>query len=113
MTARQTLFTIGHSTHEPARFIELLKQHGVRAVADVRSSPYSRFNPHFNRETMKTWLKQAGLWYVFLGVELGARRDEPECYVNGKARYDLIAKTPAFAHGLKRIRVGLSEHRIA
>src|SRR3989442_15928815 len=49
-TDAQTVFTIGHSNLEFARFVALLKQHDIQAVADVRSSPYSQYNPQFNRE---------------------------------------------------------------
>jgi uncharacterized protein (DUF488 family) len=94
------------------RFVELLRMHGVSAVADVRSSPYSQFNPHFNREQLQPVLKRAGMDYVYLGEELGARRAEPECYVDGKARYDLICKTPRFRDGLQRVKAGGEQHRL-
>lgn len=110
---QHVLFTIGHSTHEWAAFAALLREHGVTAIADVRSSPYSRFNPQFNRETLSQSLKREGFAYVFLGRELGARRSEPECYVDRQARYDRIAQSPLFKEGLERIRSGMRDHRIA
>ncbi|HTI98943.1 MAG TPA: DUF488 domain-containing protein, partial [Dongiaceae bacterium] len=58
----------------------LLKQHSIQAIADVRSSPYSQYNPHFNRELLQKALLEHGISYVFLGQELGARRSERECY---------------------------------
>lgn len=109
----RTLFTIGHSNHELDRFAELLRQHNVTAIADVRSSPYSRFNPQFNRDVLEAALRRRGVRYVFVGDELGARRSETDCYVDRKARYDLIAKTPEFAEGLARIRRGLADHQVA
>jgi len=45
-----TVYTIGHSSHTIERLGALLQQHGVTAVADVRSQPYSRIHPQFNRE---------------------------------------------------------------
>jgi uncharacterized protein (DUF488 family) len=42
------LFTIGHSNHPIEHFLELLRRHGIEAIADVRSRPYSRFVPHFS-----------------------------------------------------------------
>ena len=47
-----SVFTIGHSTHAIESFVGLLERHGVGKVADVRSTPYSRFNPQFNRESL-------------------------------------------------------------
>ena len=108
-----SVFTIGHSDHPMGRFIELLVSHGITAVADVRSIPYSRFNPQFNREPVQTALNAAAIRYVFLGDVLGARRSEIECYVKGKARYELIARTPGFKEGLQRLREGMEHHRIA
>ena len=111
--SEKRLLTVGHSNREPAEFIELLHRHGVTAVADVRSQPYSRYLPRFNRETLKEWLTDSEIAYVFLGDELGARRTEAECYVDGQAKYELIEKTPAFQKGLDRIRSGVERHVIA
>ncbi len=107
------LFTIGHSTHSWEKFLELLRQHRIDAVADVRSSPYSQYNPQFNRDSLQRALRDQGIAYVFLGEELGARRSEPEYYVNGRADYSLIARTPAFIRGLERIIQGAAKKRIA
>jgi uncharacterized protein (DUF488 family) len=111
--SKKTLLTIGHSTHELPVFLGLLEQHRISAVADVRSQPYGRFVPQFNRESLQAALRQAGIHYAFLGVELGARRKERECYKDGKARYELISRSTAFADGLSRIRSGIKDSRIA
>jgi len=108
-----TIYTIGHSTHPIERFVELLQEHGITAVVDVRSAPYSRFNPQFNREPLAAELKQGEIRYVFLGKELGARSDDPSCYRGGKVQYDLLAKTDVFRKGLDRVMRGAQEHRIA
>ena len=100
------VFSIGHSLHEIDALIELLRRHGIAAVADVRSSPYSKHLPHFSRSELQRALNGAGIQYVFLGKELGARRDERDCYVDGQAKYELIAKLPAFTDGIKRVLTG-------
>ena len=106
------LFTIGHSTHDFAKFLELLKHHGIEVVADVRSRPFSRF-PWFCGPAMKQELKANGIRYVFLGDELGARRVERECYIGLRADYELIARTAAFQDGLERVREGNARFRVA
>src|SRR5471030_2162152 len=60
------VLTIGHSNHTIERFIELLCQHRVTAVADVRSAPYSQIHTQFNREPLAAALKQDGIGYSFL-----------------------------------------------
>ena len=102
--SKPTLFTVGHSNHQLSHFIELVRNHGVGEIADVRSSPYSKFNPQFNQDLLRSALKEAGIRYSFFGKELGARRSESVCYQDGKAVYDRIGKTAAFAEGLKEIR---------
>lgn len=107
------LYTIGHSTHAIDRFISLLEMHRITAVCDVRSSPYSRYNPQFNRETVQQELKRHGIAYVYLGRELGPRSDDPECYDDGKVQYVRLSQTHLFQEGLRRIRQGMGSYRIA
>lgn len=108
----KTVYTIGHSNHSTEEFLLCLQAHGIGAIGDVRSRPYSRYNPHFDRETLKAALKQAGIGYVFLGNELGARSETPSCYKNGKVQYDRLAETEAFRNGLARVASGASTYRV-
>jgi uncharacterized protein (DUF488 family) len=107
------LFTIGHSVHPIERFIELLTMHGITALCDVRSSPYSRFTPQFNREALKDELAKNRIVYIYLGSELGPRSSDPTCYKDGKVQYDLLARTDLFQKGLNRLRKGINSYRIA
>lgn len=107
------IFTVGHSNHELSGLLRLLQRHEITAVADVRSSPFSARLQQFNRPVLKTALEQAGMAYVFLGNELGARRSEQHCYVDGQARYDLIAKTTGFREGISRVLKGMEKYRMA
>jgi uncharacterized protein (DUF488 family) len=107
------IFTIGHSNQGIKEFIELLYKHEITAVADVRSHPYSRYLPHFSQPVLKQSLESDRIRYVFLGKELGARPDNPDCYIEGKALYAKIAATDLFAEGIKRIREGIKKYRIA
>ncbi len=104
---QDTVFTIGHSTHPPKYSIDLLLEHGITALCDVRSSPYSRMNPQFNRDELEKVLPQQGIAYRFLGKELGARSDDPQCYDGGKVQYGRLAETDLFKHGLTRVRRGM------
>lgn len=107
------LFTIGHSTHSIEFFIELLNLHNIEAIADVRSMPYSKYSEHFNRDFLTRKLKENGISYVFMGNELGARRKEENCYIEGKVSYNLVEKTDSFQTGVDRIIKGSEKTRIA
>lgn len=109
----KTLFTIGHSNHPLEKFFGLLKQRNIQALADVRSAPYSRRHPQYNRDNLQAALSEAGIQYVFLGRELGARSEDPACYADGKVQYDRLAATELFASGIERLLEGLKTYRIA
>lgn len=108
-----SVLTVGHSTHPMDKFVALLRTHGVTAVADVRSVPYSRFNPQFNREMLAGALENHGIRYVFLGHELGARSTDPACYEDGQIQYSRVARTDLFLRGLDRVIQGASKYRVA
>lgn len=107
------LFSIGHSDLSSDSFVRLLRGARITAVADVRSTPYSSRNSQFNREVIQKRLSLEGISYAFLGNELGARREESECYIKDRAKYDLISKSSSFLNGLERIRTGLKTYRVA
>ena len=108
------IYTIGHSKHPIDRFIALLQQHDIDALADVRSTPYSRFNPQFSKEKLQTALAAAGIRYVFLGEELGARTKDPSCYdTEGRVSYARLSQTELFRKGIERLLTGMQQRRIA
>jgi uncharacterized protein (DUF488 family) len=107
------LYTIGHSNHPIETFLGLLKQHGITAVCDVRSHPYSKHHPQFSYPSLPTEVKRSGLVYVFLGNELGARSNDSSCYLDGKVQYARLAQTPLFQTGIQRLLKGLESYRIA
>jgi uncharacterized protein (DUF488 family) len=107
------IYTIGHSNHAIERFLELLREHRIEALADVRSRPASRFNPQYNRKALEASLAQAGIAYVFLGNELGARTEDPACYEDGHVSYSKLAATDSFRRGLERLMSIGHEKRVA
>lgn len=107
------VFTIGHSNHSLETFSDLLARHGVGVLADVRSAPYSRFNPQFNRESLRDALKSSEIEYVYFGGELGGRPNDSACYEGGRVRYDRVSKTRYFRQGLVQVMKAAREHHVA
>ena len=97
------IFTIGHSTHPIERFVALLRTLSVEVLADVRSTPFSRFNPQFNRERLATSLAGAGIRYEFMGETLGARSTDPACIENGRVSYARLAESAPFKRGVEHL----------
>ncbi len=99
-----TIWTIGHSNHPLVRFVELLRSHDIQVVADVRSRPYSRFAPQFNRQALAAALPEHDIRYLFLGKELGGKPKEPGYYLpDGSLHAGSFTARPEFQRGLKRL----------
>ena len=114
MTVIEThVLTVGHSNHPLETFVSLLKQHRVTTLADVRSAPYSRFNPQFNRKALDAALQAHGIAYLFLGHALGGRPEDRSCYENGRVRYDRLAQTPLYREGIDRVIETAEVERLA
>ena len=107
------IYTIGHSTHSIENFIKLLKSRGITAIADVRSAPYSRFQPQFNRELLTKSLKDSGIEYVFVGDSIGGRSSNEDDYENGSVVYSRLKNSDNFENGLQRVVVGSEKYQLA
>ena len=103
MSQALVVYTIGHSNHSMPAFLDLLRQHGVTLVLDVRSQPYSRWAPQFNRETLDRDLEDAGLAYQFMGDALGGRPADPALYVGGRPDYAQMEKDDAYQSSIERL----------
>jgi len=107
------ILTIGHSNHSVEGFTALLRGAGATAVADVRSSPFSRHCPHFDRERLRVCLQAVGVEYAFLGKSLGGRPADPSLFTDGVADYERMASTPEFERGIARVLDGARRYRVA
>lgn len=107
------IWTIGHSNHPLEHFLGLLGAEQIEFLVDVRSYPYSRFAPQFNREDLAASLGSP-VRYVFMGEELGGRPSKPEQYdADGHALYGVMAQDDAFQAAVDRLIDGARSHRIA
>ena len=97
-TIPTTLYSIGHSNVAVERLIALLEQHSIRMLCDVRSAPYSRYNPQFNREAIAATLHAAGITYRFMGDTLGGKPAD-----GSQPDYARTAATPGFQHALNQL----------
>jgi len=109
----KTIHTIGYASHTIESFVATLEKFNITAIADVRSQPYSKFKPEFNKDNLKKSLINSRKEYVFLGDNIGARIKAPECYKNGQADYELISKHPLFQEGIDRLLKGMEKFSIA
>lgn len=97
------VYTIGYGNRSIEEFIDLLQKYHIQYLADIRSRPYSKFNPAFSQAALEQRLKQHSIKYLFFGDTLGGRPDDSSCYVNDKVEYALVRQKPFFQQGIARI----------
>lgn len=108
------IFTVGHSNHPLDAFLSLLKVNGVEAIADVRSVPTSSFSPQFNQKALSRALSTNQIYYVYLGLELGARSRDPLDYdEQGRVEYSRLRASTRFQAGISRLIAGGQKYKIA
>jgi uncharacterized protein (DUF488 family) len=106
--ATRTIYTIGHSTHSLDEFVDLLRAHDVKALADVRTVPRSRHVPQFNADALTIALPKAGIQYLpfkALGGWREARKDSINLgWKNSSFRgYADYMQTPQFVEALEKL----------
>lgn len=103
------VYTIGHSSHQIDDFMALLKCYDIDVIIDVRSAPYSRYVPQYNREVVQQHLEVNGVEYLFAGAQLGGRPKDITCYANGDVDYDLIRRKEWFQQAIDQLIEKISE----
>ena len=99
-----TIYSIGHGNKNIENFVSELKSFKIQFLLDIRSKPYSKWNPQFNQAALDLELKSNGITYVFVGDTLGGLPEDRSCYdYDGKVVYDLIKEKDFFRQGLERL----------
>lgn len=100
---KSTLYSIGHGNKSIETLIEELKHFDINYLIDIRSKPYSKYNPQFNQNEIKFSLLKSGITYTFMGDVLGGLPDDATCYTNGHVDYDKLKEKDFFKKGLQRL----------
>lgn len=104
MMNHSTIYSIGHGNKRIEDFIFELKSFNIEYLLDIRSKPFSKWNPQFNQEVLEFELKTNGMVYVFVGDTLGGLPEDRTCYdLEGKVVYDYIKEKDFFKEGLNRL----------
>lgn len=106
--SKPTIHTIGYGNRDWQSFLNLLQKYGITLLVDIRTLPFSRFNPAFRQASLEKSLKESGIRYAFLGAELGGRPKDETLYNNDKPDYDRMEASPAYKEGIAAL-LGLAE----
>jgi uncharacterized protein (DUF488 family) len=95
------VFTIGHSNHLFSSFLELIQENNINLVVDVRSSPYSKYSPHFNKKPLQNALEDSNIEYAYIGNKIGGKPRDNKFYHQDKVLYHLLEKDDNYQDGIR------------
>jgi len=98
------IFTIGYGNRKFDEFVELLKKYQISYLIDIRSSPYSKYNSEFTKNTLDINLTKHSIRYVYMGDTLGGRPNLPSCYTDGRVDYQKVREKGFYKRGISRIQ---------
>jgi uncharacterized protein (DUF488 family) len=99
------VYTIGYGNRSIGDFIKLLQVYDIKFLVDIRSQPYSRYNPDFSKEDLEKYLKQHLISYVYMGDTLGGRPKDSSCYTDdGRVNYTILREKDFYQRGISRLR---------
>lgn len=97
-------FTIGYGNYSIDLFIGFLQQVGIDTIVDVRSSPYSQYNPYYNRDNLEKYLGKNQIGYSFMGDLIGGRYSNPSLlFPDGRVNYQKVQNTELFQEGINQL----------
>lgn len=108
--SKNPLYSIGHGSRKVDDFLLLLKSYSIEYLIDVRSQPFSKFNPQYNQNEIRFFLEGNGIRYVFMGDLLGGRPKDISCYdTDGKVDYDTVRTKDFFQSGIERLKTAYNK----
>lgn len=103
-TTKFPIYSIGQGNRSIETFFNLLKQYEIDYLIDVRSNPFSRFNPDFSKGKLERVCKSYAVTYVFMGDSLGGKPSDRSCYdEQGRVVYERVMETDAFIQAVNRL----------
>ena len=112
-----TIYTIGHSTHTFAEFLEMLRSFGIKTLFDIRRLPGSRKFPQFDKENLKPSLEDSGIRYIH-AEDLGGRRRPKKDSKNTRWNntsfrgYADYMETDEFKNAVAKLEKAATEERV-
>ena len=98
-----TLYSIGHGNKTFEEFEKELRFFNIQYLIDVRSKPFSKWNPTFNQDMLKCLLQRNGYIYVYMGDSIGGLPSDTSCYTDGHIDYAKLGVKDSFKKGLMRL----------
>lgn len=99
------IYTIGHSTHDLATFLNFLSSNHINCVIDVRSVPFSARVPQYNKEVLRQFLEGNDMVYMHFPKAFGARQTNPKLLdETGRVDFEKVRLSKPFKEGIEKLR---------
>lgn len=103
------IYTIGYGTRSVEQLLAILSARQIAYVIDIRSSPYSRYKPEFNKDALEREIRAHQIRYTSMGDTLGGRPNDPDCYSDDKVDYDKIRQKGFYHQGIARLQQAFTQ----
>lgn len=112
ITNEYFLYSIGHGNKTMEEFFAELQRFSIKFLIDVRSKPYSKFHPQFNKEQLALFCRNQNVIYNWWGEIIGGLPPLSwNCHTpEGKLDYTKMSKHPIFISGIERLVDANSKH---
>lgn len=107
-----TLYTIGYCKFMPDNFVRIMHEFDIKAVVDVRATPFSRAFPGYNGPVFKKFLQANSIYYLSFAEEFGGRPKDPGLYSEGKLDFEKFVAAESFIKGCERLKEGLEKFNV-
>jgi len=97
------IYSIGYGTRTLFELVKLLVLRDIDLLIDVRSSPYSKFAPDYNRSHLADAVAAEGIEYQFMGDALGGFASDEDYLTDGKVDYSKLSQRPIYKNGINRL----------
>lgn len=105
---KNKIYTIGYTSFNISKFVEVLKNNGITCLVDVRSSPFSGFYPEYNKNTLEVTLKNNNILHRNYIDEFGARQEDRAYYHReGYLDFNKFILSENFKSGVSKIEKGI------
>ena len=109
-----TIFTIGYAGFTVGEFVDELAAHGVSAVIDVRSVPFSHHDPEYDSPNISRSLMEKNIRYESYANEFGARQQDRRFYAHaGYMDFEIFAESGQFRDGVNKVLAGMNDYVFA
>lgn len=106
-----TVFSIGHGSRDEKIFFGLLTEYQISYLIDVRTSPFSKFHPQFNKDYLEAKSREHNIRYIFMGDDLGGMPKDRSCYDSeGHILYSEVMKKSFFHRSISRLITANDKH---